>query len=72
MAKDHRTGKLTVRPERIELSERDSLCVLELLDSPPEPSARLSAAARLYRQIVGGPAATLPGQVVPWGQTRRV
>jgi uncharacterized protein (DUF1778 family) len=32
--------------ERIVLSERDSLRVLELLDNPPAPNARLLAAAR--------------------------
>ena len=31
---------------RVRLSERDSLRVLELLENPPEPSARLRAAAR--------------------------
>jgi len=32
--------------ETIELSERDSLRVLELLENPPSPSPRLVAAAR--------------------------
>ena len=32
--------------ERVELSERDSLRVLELLEQPPVPNARLMAAAR--------------------------
>ncbi|CAQ84269.1 MULTISPECIES: type II toxin-antitoxin system TacA family antitoxin [Photorhabdus] len=31
--------------ERLKLSERDSLRVMELLDNPPEPNARLLAAA---------------------------
>ena len=31
--------------ERLQLSERDSLRVLELLDNPPAPNARLLAAA---------------------------
>ena len=31
--------------ERLELSERDSLRVLELLEQPPAPNARLRAAA---------------------------
>lgn len=32
--------------ENLELSERDSLRVLELLENPPEPPARLVAVAR--------------------------
>jgi len=32
--------------ENVQLSERDSLRVLELLEDPPEPNARLMAAAR--------------------------
>jgi uncharacterized protein (DUF1778 family) len=32
--------------ERVKFSERDSLRVLELLEHPPEPNARLMAAAR--------------------------
>ena len=32
--------------ERVQLSERDSLRVLELLENPPEPNARLMAAAQ--------------------------
>lgn len=35
-----------VRAERIELSERDSLRVLELLENPPRPTPALMAAAR--------------------------
>ena len=34
------------RAERVELSERDSLRVLELLENPPAPNERLQAAAR--------------------------
>jgi uncharacterized protein (DUF1778 family) len=34
------------RAERIELSERDSLQVLDLLENPPRPNERLLAAAR--------------------------
>ena len=34
------------RAERLQLSERDSLRVLALLESPPEPNAKLRAAAR--------------------------
>ena len=34
------------RAERIVLSERDSLRVLELLENPPKPTAALIAAAR--------------------------
>lgn len=32
--------------ERVNLSERDSLRVLELLETPPRPNAKLRAAAR--------------------------
>ena len=32
--------------ERLQLSERDTLRVLELLENPPAPNARLLAAAR--------------------------
>lgn len=32
--------------ERLQLSERDSALVLELLDNPPKPNAKLLAAAR--------------------------
>ena len=32
--------------ERLSLSERDSLRVLELLENPPRPNARLKAAAQ--------------------------
>lgn len=32
--------------ERLDLSERDSLRVLALLESPPKPNAKLTAAAR--------------------------
>jgi uncharacterized protein (DUF1778 family) len=32
--------------ERVQLSERDSLRVLELLEHPPAPNARMLAAAR--------------------------
>jgi uncharacterized protein (DUF1778 family) len=32
--------------EHLELSERDSLRVLSLLENPPEPNARLRAAAK--------------------------
>ncbi len=39
--------------ERIELSERDSLRVLRLLENPPKPSAKLRAAARRHREIFG-------------------
>lgn len=33
------------RTERLLLSERDSLCVLDLLENPPAPNAKLLAAA---------------------------
>ena len=38
------------RSERLVLSERDSLRVLDLLENPPEPNARLIRAAKLYRK----------------------
>ena len=34
------------RAERIVLSERDTVCVLELLEKPPKPTPALKAAAR--------------------------
>lgn len=34
------------RAERLRLSERDSLRILDLLDNPPQPNARLLEAAR--------------------------
>ena len=34
------------KAERVQLSERDSLRVLELLENPPAPNARLMGAAR--------------------------
>ena len=34
------------KAERFELSERDSLRILDLLENPPEPNAKLVAAAR--------------------------
>ena len=36
------------RAERITLSERDSLRVLELLEHPPEPNAKLRRAAAAF------------------------
>jgi uncharacterized protein (DUF1778 family) len=35
--------------DRLQLSERDSLRVLELLENPPAPNAKLRAAARALR-----------------------
>ena len=37
------------RTERIELSERDTLLVLTLLENPPEPNAKLKAAVKAWR-----------------------
>jgi uncharacterized protein (DUF1778 family) len=37
--------EIIAEAERVQLSPRDSLRVLELLENPPEPSARLLAAA---------------------------
>ena len=45
--------RIIEQSERIELSERDSLRVLELLENPPKPSAKLRAAAKRYREIFG-------------------
>ena len=38
--------------ERLDLSERDSLRVLDLLDNPPTPSDRLIRAARSGNRLV--------------------
>jgi len=37
------------RAERLQLSERDSLRVLALLENPPEPNAKLVRAARALK-----------------------
>jgi uncharacterized protein (DUF1778 family) len=39
------------RAERVTLSERDSLKVLDLLENPPKPTARLKRAARAGRTL---------------------
>ena len=41
-----RAQKVIMESEKLKLSERDSLLVLDLLEHPPEPSARLIAAAK--------------------------
>jgi len=41
-----RAQAVIAEAERLRLSERDSLAVLDLLESPPEPSARLIGAAK--------------------------
>jgi uncharacterized protein (DUF1778 family) len=41
------------RNERIVLSERDTLRVLELLENPPKPTAALLRAVRGYRRQTG-------------------
>jgi uncharacterized protein (DUF1778 family) len=41
------------RNERIVLSERDTLRVLELLENPPKPTAALLAAVQGYRRQTG-------------------
>ena len=43
--------RIVERTERLQLSERDSLRVLELLENPPRPSAKLRRAAKRYREI---------------------
>jgi uncharacterized protein (DUF1778 family) len=45
--------KIVEQSERIELSERDSLRVLELLENPPKPNAKLRAAAKRHRELFG-------------------
>ena len=45
--------KVIEQSERVELSERDSMRVLELLENPPKPSAKLRAAAKRHREIFG-------------------
>jgi hypothetical protein len=59
MAGDQEVGK--PGPERIELSERDSPRVLKLVENPPEPSAKLRAAAKRHREILGGGVAASTG-----------
>ncbi len=41
-----RAQEVIMGAEKLKLSERDSLLVLDLLEHPPEPSARLIKAAR--------------------------
>jgi uncharacterized protein (DUF1778 family) len=41
------------REERLQLSERDSLRVMELLEDPPAPNARLLAAAAALPDVSG-------------------
>jgi uncharacterized protein (DUF1778 family) len=41
------------RNERINLSERDTARILELLENPPKPTAALLAAARSHREQTG-------------------
>ena len=41
-----RAQKVIMESEKLKLSERDSLLVLDLLEHPLEPSARLIAAAK--------------------------
>ena len=45
--------RIIEQAERIEFSERDSLRVLELLENPPKPAAKLRAAAKKHRKIFG-------------------
>lgn len=41
-----RAQDVIAQAERLQLSERDSLRVLDLLENPPEPTARLTRAAK--------------------------
>jgi uncharacterized protein (DUF1778 family) len=41
-----RAQNVIARAEKLSLSERDSLRVLDLLENPPEPTARLLRAAK--------------------------
>jgi uncharacterized protein (DUF1778 family) len=43
--------RVVEQSERIELSGRDSLRVLQMLENPPKPSSKLRAAARRHREI---------------------
>jgi uncharacterized protein (DUF1778 family) len=45
--------RIIERTEHLKLSERDSLRVLELLENPPKPSAKLRRAAKRHREIFG-------------------
>ena len=45
--------KKHAKPEHLELSERDSLRVLELLENPPKPNAKMRAAIKAHREIFG-------------------
>lgn len=38
--------------DRVQLSEKDSLRVLDLLENPPEPNAKLLDAARALREAI--------------------
>lgn len=40
--------EIVARMEHVILSERDSLRVLQLLENPPRPSAKLAAAAKAW------------------------
>ena len=46
-----RAKALIAESEHLQLSERDSLRVLELLENPPEPSARLMRAAKVASSL---------------------
>ena len=46
MAGEDKYRAVVEEADHVQLSERDSLRVLDLLESPPAPNARLLAAAR--------------------------
>jgi uncharacterized protein (DUF1778 family) len=46
MAGEDKYQAVVEEADHVQLSERDSLRVLDLLESPPAPNARLLAAAR--------------------------
>jgi uncharacterized protein (DUF1778 family) len=41
-----RAKAVITEAEKLRLSERDSLCVFDLLENPPDPPARLARAAK--------------------------
>ena len=44
-----RAREVIQHTERVELSERDTLLVLNLLENPPKPNAKLKSAAKAWQ-----------------------